>query len=625
MLTQFFSSFDSISHEPRLLWREGEAPDTASLEHIAQAGEYIQRGGAQDAASESEAGASEAEVQPPSGQVEGEAGAVSTEVLPPVAETEAETQEEAVEHRAVGPTKKALEKTRERLETQVFQNSESEDQEIVDARTKKYEKTIRESLENLENFDRLRKFIESHTAYGANYLAWNSEFCEMLELKGEDEKSPPNPVEQRRYVAALQLVLADVFSKQESKDIFDAKRVRKNPFTYIDGRMGAYTVSVLAAYWNGKYSESKKVTLKFAGLDQKFGEKGDNQKMFNDAIAFLEGQLKGVSQTVAGGPTSASESSPDLELYPLPSPTPELDPIQLRQAETLTQAVAPTAAIADRLNFNFEEQKKDFEWLRDEKGKDIHAWFWKNSFDIDKDSWPAKSYRDYERLYDEDKDAGRPLRKETLAAWDRLWQSINDYRDQARLAHERLEKTYRLKVKRLVYSYDLPTGVDWTNLNPVEVVESVDGPSTTIKSHLYRTQEEKILPAELRERDKLSDFFRRYFNSAPNRILKDWAELENTVKSPTEIEQYFSGLDRPTILKRVEAMIHLNNMYRAHDEVEKLKADYGRERASYMASLNGNYEQFYQNFKGNPKADFVTHLFEGPEETSEGPVVAKAE
>ena len=157
-------------------------------------------------------------------------------------------------------------------------------------------KAIGADIENIAEVpklsDRLHAFVLAHREYGTgknSYRQWNEDFCTTFGLpveKGKDKHK-----EYKKYVSALQYYLGHHFNEHKAKDVFEVKKgKRANPFVYMDGKMGGYTMSVLGEYWNHKFhplqkEEKKKDKLKHSDLDKNFKKRGNNEKIYNQSNA----------------------------------------------------------------------------------------------------------------------------------------------------------------------------------------------------------------------------------------------------------------------------------------------------------------------------------------------------
>lgn len=112
---------------------------------------------------------------------------------------------------------------------------------------------IQEAAGRLEEIDPgvLRTFIENGLRAQLNYRKYNRLFCEKI--MGFDV-SKIKPAEQMQYAAALQLHLMRSFGRE----VFEHGR----GLNAVDGKIGKYTLSVLAAYWN--YNNTEQNPIAFA-------------------------------------------------------------------------------------------------------------------------------------------------------------------------------------------------------------------------------------------------------------------------------------------------------------------------------------------------------------------------
>jgi hypothetical protein len=129
---------------------------------------------------------------------------------------------------------------------------------FVDSETQEYYlNSVREALETPGVGDRLYDYIVAHPTYGkSKFVSWNSEFnSDVIRLKpegrfkGKDEKET-----NMRITAATQIVLVETYKN----DVFQLTMKEVNPWIFIDGKMGPYSVSVLAEYWKGRFGPKSK-------------------------------------------------------------------------------------------------------------------------------------------------------------------------------------------------------------------------------------------------------------------------------------------------------------------------------------------------------------------------------
>lgn len=302
---------------------------------------------------------------------------------------------------------------------------------------KPYIGKIKESIETMEG-DKLYEFVKTHPAYGdegSRYTDWNRHFFEYFGFKKLDTKASDSQ-EQARYASALQLYLGHHFNEQSGgKDIFQARsRKGANPFIYIDGKLGGFTMSVLAEYWNDKFYPTKKDKTKYsklghARLGDGFAKKGNNQKIFNEALAYLDRQLKGgVSQEVQkpSPPVSQKGSpplSPEVKAVPAVQPQKKIIKIEDLPREIQDGVKGLLTHMVDRPEQKRIDRQKELvsELLTDEKSEinEFRRAGPDAEWDIDviddeytrPDSWPRDAYKRYQTAYLEWEKADREYKK----------------------------------------------------------------------------------------------------------------------------------------------------------------------------------------------------------------------
>ena len=168
-----------------------------------------------------------------------------------------------------------------------------------EALRKRYREGVREAIEVMDK-DKLYDFIKNHTppkqAYGkGSFDEWNGDFAQLIVPEIPDEysdlkESPDLDVKQRYLVGGLQQYLLDEFET----DVFEATVSKKNPFISVDGRLGAYTISVMAAHWNKEFKlndAKKRPSLRYGALGGDYASNRRNSVLYNDAIAHLNSQV----------------------------------------------------------------------------------------------------------------------------------------------------------------------------------------------------------------------------------------------------------------------------------------------------------------------------------------------
>ncbi|MDH5596894.1 MAG: hypothetical protein OEY44_02210, partial [Candidatus Peregrinibacteria bacterium] len=172
---------------------------------------------------------------------------------------------------------------------------------------KKYLEQVKEAIEVLGEGD-LHKFIVEHSTYEkGGYAQWNADLFKLLnfepEFRGRDEAHT-----HRMTTAALQHFLVN----DHPNDVFMLTQKKAHRFVYIDGRLGAYSVSVLADYWNrkfGKKSEKEPNPLGFSELDESYDE--SSKKLYENDKSYLAAQLgKAPAKEVTRAPSEVVKSTP---------------------------------------------------------------------------------------------------------------------------------------------------------------------------------------------------------------------------------------------------------------------------------------------------------------------------
>lgn len=157
-----------------------------------------------------------------------------------------------------------------------------------------YIKAISEALEKM-NGDDLYEFIKKHNSYQAknDHVKWNADFAAIFGNLNIPEafKGKTDPVTHRRITAATQMVLVDHYKN----NVFQLDQKIINPWIFIDGRMGPYTVSVLSDYWMAKYGAKSTKTPKppgRAGVAGEYKPGTPGAKTYDAAMRHLDAQTK---------------------------------------------------------------------------------------------------------------------------------------------------------------------------------------------------------------------------------------------------------------------------------------------------------------------------------------------
>jgi hypothetical protein len=184
---------------------------------------------------------------------------------------------------------------RENLKKRMIVDIYNNDKELAD----KYFDAVKDSIEKMSK-DELYQFIFDHTPPRETYVKsehekWNKEFCALLDKYMPDDLKAGEDVQKQAYtIGGLQNYLVNDFSPA---NVFQAGRNKRmtNPFIWVDGKMGAYTVSVMAEYWNKKYGPTSKdkAPLTNANIDESLATVKKNREFYNSALVYLATQLKG--------------------------------------------------------------------------------------------------------------------------------------------------------------------------------------------------------------------------------------------------------------------------------------------------------------------------------------------
>lgn len=195
-------------------------------------------------------------------------------------------------------TPRAKEKLRKRTVTDIFGTKETQDW---------YVEKVGQAFDGLSE-DALYKFIMEHQSYEkkADHESWNRDFAKLLGITIPPKyQGPTEAMTNRRITAAVQIHLVDKYWH----DIFQETMKAPNPWIFIDGRMGPYTVSVLAEYWKKKFGPtSKKKPPTRAGVAGEYTPESPGAKLYND------GAMPYLDATIAA--ESAMEESDNEEITP---------------------------------------------------------------------------------------------------------------------------------------------------------------------------------------------------------------------------------------------------------------------------------------------------------------------
>ncbi len=184
---------------------------------------------------------------------------------------------------------KAKKKLKLRTKKEIFGSKECQ---------KWYMEKVSEALE--KKGDLLYDFIRAHSEYSkTSHVSWNKDFAAFVGLDPNDEKfkkykGATEAITNRRITAAAQHVLVEKYDN----DIFRLTYTKKqfNPWIFVDGKMGPYSVSVLDDYWMATHSKNSKKKPKppgRSGLDDKDYKPGSaSAKTWDKALEHLDIQTE---------------------------------------------------------------------------------------------------------------------------------------------------------------------------------------------------------------------------------------------------------------------------------------------------------------------------------------------
>ena len=191
----------------------------------------------------------------------------------------------------------------------------------------KYRDAVREAIEKMGR-DKLYNFIKQHSDKSYNkgdYAQWNRDFAKLITpnmpKEYSDFKTASKETENIYLVGGLQQYLLDEFDT----DVFQATVNKKNPFINVDGRLGAYTISVMAVHWNKEFQatdKKKRPVLNYGSLGEGYVSNRRNMVLYGDALAHLNAQVGGGSgrrrgsAVAKGGPKKGPKNRPSIKTGP---------------------------------------------------------------------------------------------------------------------------------------------------------------------------------------------------------------------------------------------------------------------------------------------------------------------
>ncbi len=465
----------------------------------------------------------------------------------------------------------------------------------------KYVGRIREAIETLRP-DRLYEFVKTHQKYKGDYRQWNREFCELL---GEDDLSP---AEQRKYVAGLQAFLTGRFTEADPPVVFELREGNRiNRFTYVDGMLGGYTVSVLGAYLTSDLYQkrNKEWETPYANLDLEFAKKGRRKKEFGKAIQHLKSQLadeepaepqKKSTEEVAEDKEAAegkeAEKREGEEQFPAKKLA-ELNELDDHKKEGV-KAIIQDIFHIDRYKKRLDEKR---EVLDDDIAvflkKGAHMGTWDDIDVIDREytregSWPRKAYGRYVAAYDawknyrnkynnEIRDNPMSSNKYKREAFSKLKKfadkkdrtfedlkvAIDAYYDEELKNEQKVKEHIKKRLAAEALKYDFPSDIDLAHFHirnhPAH--EKVQ----TMKRSL------PLLPASMRSYPRPRDykeFLEYYFTRIPTKPFSSNDEVRTSeylkaktdkIDFPRKLGMVFRGQEEK-LYQYINTMIYLNNL-----------------------------------------------------------------
>lgn len=530
---------------------------------------------------------------------------------------------EKVKPKSKPSVKNALEKAKQNVERDIFGKE----------RLKDYINAVRGSIETLEP-DTLRKFILAHAEYNADYRQWNADFCKTFKLPLKTGVEAP--LEHRRYAYALQYLLADHFS--EKGDVFQALKGKKaSRFIYIDGKLGAYSVSVLSAYSNDKYSKSKEKPLPFSHLGSELAKKKWNEKIYAKDLNYLRGILDKPSSVNAkkvgektvptaekkvkgrSGQADKVDSKQTEAAKPLIKPAeilllPKVKAISEKFGQLAVGKTMLKASVATSENRN--DQMDDIGRLNFQKSKNPDTSFL--DFENRKGSWPARIFREYKKLYEGrgGSEAGKANDPELVKKFNQLRDVVKNYGEQSMQLILSLYALFNKRSLQLFSKYEIPDDFDVEKLAKDDTVDFLG-----IKS-AFVDQTMRVKYKHLRKPDGISKFASRYFQngSFPTKTPKSFDSINDSFKgnSPSEKKAARQALadnlgngNEGVALRHLSQIIKLRNMYHLRKEFFALRKDFDYDLNALQDRLDVSYDDFQENRKSKKPVNFAQNLIKG--------------
>ncbi|MCK5607246.1 hypothetical protein KAR91_35510, partial [Candidatus Pacearchaeota archaeon] len=470
------------------------------------------------------------------------------------------------------------------------------------------------------------------------------DFCNLLVEAGQaTAEEVKNPKNQRKYVAGLQYFLTDHFSSAGvSFELNDGKKINK--FTYVDGLLGGYTVSVLGAYLTSPLYGKKKEewTRLEGGLHDDFTKgKSGRKKEFGAAVTHLRGQLDNADYTKAG--ISTVEVKPGAPVNPnvVADSNPIVSPVSPDKKDgEVQQSSVEVASVEEKrirkdalllsgrmtrgrfyqgryfaINNIYEQQKKDVQEIKGTPDKDPDVlWFGGKLNNLD-GSWSQVAHDDYFEMWDESESEDKQFDSDLIDSLSHLEDTVEDYHRLVGRIFELTESKYGNRFKEFLRKHSLPNGFDVQNTSPTEDIGDGNG-SVIVDSPQFAAQKKKIDKPELKDKRTIDAFYGKFFNKKPIKVLANWSEFQSLLKNPKEdskalLLKYFhldeDELGQKKILGQINEVILLKNMHLTDSEFHTARNDFKKDFDARCALLDGGYEVYYERYEGKDD-EFITEL-----------------
>ncbi len=507
-----------------------------------------------------------------------------------------------------------------------------------------YVPKIREAIEVFSP-DRWYEFVKKHQEYNGNYKDWNKDFCNLLVEAGQaTPEEVKDPKIQRKYVAGLQYFLTDHFSSAGvSFELNDGKKINK--FTYVDGLLGGYTISVLGAYLTSPLYGKKKAewTRLEGGLHDDFVKgKGGRKKEFGDAVGHLRSQLENADYTKAG--LSTVQVNPGEPVDPNVATVPEDGEVVTVEGEQVEVASVEEERIkngsdalvsrmtargynlgryrqVNRLQKDFEREVQEI-YNNPNRSPDISGiGVYLNNID---GSWPQIAFDDYEEMWGDSNVDQKQLDDKLMDSLNHLKSSVDDYHRLFGVIFKQTKEKYGKQFAQFLKTHSLPKGFNLKNTNPINTETiMVDGGDGKPFSHSYDydnpqyvAQRKRIEKTDLEKKDGIDGFYQKFFDKNPTKVIANWGELQASLKDPKEnstnrLLSYFNldanEKNQNKIMKQINQVILLGNMYLTDSKFNEIQGNFRKDLRDRFVLLDGGYSSYYENYQGRDD-EFISEL-----------------